>query len=73
MRVVLFEAETEIDHSPRAATTTLDARNTRRARLLDEFPSVGLVARHFQFWDGVTKTLVAKFDHHSLRDETPYP
>jgi len=74
MRVVLFEAESEIDHSPRAATThpsTLEI--LAGLGLLDEFQSVGLVARHFQFWDGVTKTLVAEFDHHSLRDETPYP
>jgi 3-(3-hydroxy-phenyl)propionate hydroxylase len=26
-----------------------------------------------QFWDGATGTLVAEFDHHRLRDETPYP
>jgi 3-(3-hydroxy-phenyl)propionate hydroxylase len=74
MRVVLFEAESEIDHSPRAATThpsTLEI--LAGLGLLDEFQSVGLVARHFQFWDGATKTLVAEFDHQVLRDETPYP
>jgi 3-(3-hydroxy-phenyl)propionate hydroxylase len=26
-----------------------------------------------QFWDGATGTLVAEFDHHCLRDETPFP
>ena len=41
--------------------------------LLEEFRSVGLVARQFQFWDGATKTLVAEFDHEVLRDETRYP
>jgi 3-(3-hydroxy-phenyl)propionate hydroxylase len=41
--------------------------------LLEEFQSMGLVARHFQFWDGATKTLVAEFDHEVLRDETPCP
>jgi 3-(3-hydroxy-phenyl)propionate hydroxylase len=41
--------------------------------LLEEFQSVGLVARYFQFWDGATKTLVAEFDHEALRDETPFP
>jgi 3-(3-hydroxy-phenyl)propionate hydroxylase len=74
MRVVLFEAESEIDHSPRAATThpsTLEM--LAGLGLLEEFQSVGLVARHFQFWDGATKTLVAEFDHQALRDETPYP
>jgi len=74
MRVTLFEAEREIDHSPRAATThpsTLEM--LAQLGLLDEFRSVGLTARHFQFWDGATKTLVAEFDHSALRDETPYP
>ena len=74
MRVVLFEAEGEIDHSPRAATThpsTLEL--LAGLGLLEEFQSVGLVARHFQFWDGATRALVAEFDHQALRDETPYP
>src|SRR5712692_4912543 len=74
MRVALFEAEHEIDHSPRAATThpsTLEM--LAELGLLEEFQSVGLVARHFQFWDGATKALVAEFDHQVLRDETPYP
>jgi len=74
MQVVLFEAEREIDHSPRAATThpsTLEM--LAELGLLEEFQSVGLVARHFQFWDGATKALVAEFDHQVLRDETPYP
>jgi len=74
MRVTLFEAEREIDHSPRAATThpsTLEM--LADLGLLEEFQSVGLVARYFQFWDGATRTLVAEFDHEVLRDETPYP
>jgi len=74
MHVMLFEAEREIDHSPRAATThpsTLEM--LAGLGLLEEFQSVGLVARHFQFWDGASRTLVAEFDHEVLRDETPYP
>jgi 3-(3-hydroxy-phenyl)propionate hydroxylase len=74
MHVTLFEAEREIDHSPRAATThpsTLEM--LAELGLLEEFQSVGLVARYFQFWDGATKALVAEFDHQVLRDETPYP
>jgi len=73
-QVVLFEAQSETDHSPRAATThpsTLEM--LADLGLLEEFRSVGLVARHFQFWDGATKTLVAEFDHEALRGETPYP
>src|SRR5258706_8244745 len=74
MQVALFEAEREIDHSPRAATThpsTLEM--LAELGLLEEFQSVGLVARQFQFWDGATKALVAEFDHQLLRGETPYP
>jgi 3-(3-hydroxy-phenyl)propionate hydroxylase len=74
MQVTLFEAGREIDHSPRAATThpsTLEV--LAELGLLEEFQSLGLVARHFQFWDGATKTLIAEFDHEMLRDETPYP
>jgi 2-polyprenyl-6-methoxyphenol hydroxylase-like FAD-dependent oxidoreductase len=74
MHVTLFEAESEIDHSPRAATThpsTLEI--LAELGLLEEFQAVGLVARHFQFWDGATRTIVAEFDHEALRDETPYP
>ncbi len=74
MQVSLFEAGHEIDHSPRAATThpsTLEM--LAELGLLEEFRSLGLVARHFQFWDGATKTLVAEFDHEALRDETAYP
>jgi 3-(3-hydroxy-phenyl)propionate hydroxylase len=74
MRVVLFEAGGKIEHSPRAATThpsTLEM--LAGLELLEEFESVGLKARYFQFWDGATQTLVAEFDHETLRDETPYP
>src|SRR6266704_1842853 len=74
MQVALFETEREIDRSPRAATThpsTLEM--LAELGLLEEFQSVGLVARYFQFWDGTTKTLVAEFDHQVLRGETPYP
>ena len=73
LEVHLFEAEREVDHSPRAATThpsTLEM--LAELGLLEEFRSVGLVARYFQFWDGA-KTLVAEFDHEALREETPHP
>lgn len=73
MQITLFEVESEVDHSPRAATThpsTLEM--LAELGLLEEFRSLGLVARHFQFWDGA-RTLVAEFDHEALREETPYP
>jgi 3-(3-hydroxy-phenyl)propionate hydroxylase len=70
--VTLFEAEVAIDHAPRAATThpsTLEM--LAELGLVDEFMSLGLIARYFQLWD--RGSLVAEFDHDLLKDETPYP
>jgi 3-(3-hydroxy-phenyl)propionate hydroxylase len=72
MQVTLFEAESAIDHAPRAATThpsTLEM--LAELGLVEEFISLGLIARYFQLWD--RGTLVAEFDHELLRDETTYP
>jgi 3-(3-hydroxy-phenyl)propionate hydroxylase len=72
MRVALFDAESTVDHSPRASTThpsTLEM--LAELGLIEEFISVGLVARHFQIWD--RDTLVAEFDHETLKGETAYP
>jgi 2-polyprenyl-6-methoxyphenol hydroxylase-like FAD-dependent oxidoreductase len=72
MEVTLFEAEDAIDHAPRAATThpsTLEM--LADLGLLDEFVSLGLVARYFELRD--RDSLVARFDHEILKDETPYP
>jgi 3-(3-hydroxy-phenyl)propionate hydroxylase len=73
MRVTLLEAGREVDRQPRASTThpsTLEI--LAKLGLLEEFQSVGLVARYFQFWDG-PHTLVAQFDHEVLRGDTQYP
>src|SRR5438046_10045376 len=73
MLVTLLEAERQIDHSPRAATThpsTLEI--LAELGLLEEFQSLGLVARYFQFWDGTRKRLFAEFDPEVWRGETPY-
>ncbi|HZQ72603.1 MAG TPA: NAD(P)/FAD-dependent oxidoreductase [Burkholderiales bacterium] len=72
MQVALFEAEDAIDHSPRAATThpsTLEM--LAELDLVDEFISLGLVARYFELWD--RDALVARFDHDLLKDETRFP
>lgn len=73
-RVTLLEAADRIDDSPRAATThpsTLEYID--QLGLMEEFAAQGLVARYFQFWDRDTRTRVAQFDHHLLRDETKFP
>jgi len=72
--VTLVEAQTEIDSSPRAATfhpSTLDMIDG--LGIMDEFLSVGLVARYFDYWDKPTRTLVARMDHDVLRHETRFP
>jgi 3-(3-hydroxy-phenyl)propionate hydroxylase len=72
MEVTLFEAESTIDHAPRAATThpsTLEM--LAELGLFEDFKALGLVARHFQLWD--RDSMVAEFDHEVLKDETPYP
>jgi 3-(3-hydroxy-phenyl)propionate hydroxylase len=73
-RVTLLEAQERIDDSPRASTTqppTLEI--LAELGLIDEYISVGLVARTFQFWDRPTRKLVAEFDFDRLRGETAYP
>jgi len=72
--VTVIESEMKVEDSPRAATThpaTLEM--IERIGLVDQFIAQGLVARHFQFWDRPTRTLVAEFDHELLRDETRFP
>src|SRR5215212_7945981 len=72
MHVTLLEASREVDRQPRASTThpsTLEI--LAKLGLLEEFQSVGLVARYFQFWDSPHR-LVAQFDHEVLRGETQY-
>jgi 3-(3-hydroxy-phenyl)propionate hydroxylase len=73
-RVVLVEAETVVDETPRAATahpSTLAMLG--EMGLMDDVIARGLVARYFDFWDRSTRTLIARMDHETLRDLTPYP
>jgi 3-(3-hydroxy-phenyl)propionate hydroxylase len=72
--VTLIEADTEISTNPRAATfhpSTLEMVAT--LGFFEEFKAAGLVARHFDFWDKPTRTLIARMDHQILEDETAYP
>jgi 3-(3-hydroxy-phenyl)propionate hydroxylase len=72
--VTLLEAQAIVDDSPRAATThpaTLEMID--RLGLIEPFIAQGLVARYFQFWDRPTRTRVAEFDHHLLRNDTRFP
>lgn len=72
--VTLVEAALQIDTDPRAATfhpSTLEMLD--EVGVIEEFMSVGLVARYFDFWDKPNRELVARFDHHYLSDDTAYP
>jgi 3-(3-hydroxy-phenyl)propionate hydroxylase len=72
--VTLLEAEVEVNDDPRAATfhpSTLEMLD--QLGLIQEFLSVGLIARHFDFWDKITQRLVARLDHELLSGETRFP
>src|SRR5688572_7353689 len=72
--VTLLEALPRVDDSPRASTTqppTLEI--LAELGLIDEYLSVGLVARTFEFWDRPTLERIAVFDLERLRDETDFP
>src|SRR3954447_19323403 len=74
IRVVLIEAEQQVDPTPRAATvhpSTLAMLG--ELGLMDDVLAEGLLARYFDFWDRPTRSLIARLDHAVLRDVTPYP
>ncbi len=73
-RVTLVEAAEHVDTDPRASTfhpSTLEMLD--EVGIIDEFMAVGLVARHFDFWDKPNRELVARFDHQYLSEDTAYP
>lgn len=73
-RVTLLESQGTIDSAPRAATfhpSTLEM--VARLGVWDEFVAAGLVARMVDFWDKPSRTLVARFDHAVLQDDTEFP
>lgn len=73
-RVTILEEQREIDPSPRASTfhpSTLEM--IEPLGIMADFVRVGLVARYVDFWDKPSRTLVARFDHDVLRDETSFP
>ncbi|HTX62535.1 MAG TPA: NAD(P)/FAD-dependent oxidoreductase [Acidimicrobiales bacterium] len=73
-RVTLLEAAERIDRAPRAATfhpSTLEM--IEGLGIMDDFVRVGLVARYFDFWDKPSHSLIARFDHDVLREDTRFP
>ena len=73
-RVTVLEEQRDVDPSPRASTfhpSTLEMLEP--LGIMGDFVRVGLVARYVDFWDKPSRTLVARFDHDVLRDETSFP
>jgi 3-(3-hydroxy-phenyl)propionate hydroxylase len=72
--VHVFEAESKINDSPRAATT-----HAATLEMLEDLGLVNEVIRHglveplFRIWDRSTGKLVAEFDFGHLKDDTRYP
>ena len=72
--VTIFEAHDHLTDDPRAATThpaTLDL--LAPLGLIAPVKEQGLLAPIFQFWDHVSGSRIAEFDHAVLADETPHP
>jgi 3-(3-hydroxy-phenyl)propionate hydroxylase len=72
--VEVFEAQADVDTSPRAATThpaTLEM--IADLGLIDDYIAQGLVARMFQFWDRPTGRKIAEFDHDVLKGDARFP
>ena len=74
LAVHVFEADSKVNESPRAATThaaTLEM--LEELGLVDEVIGRGLVEPLFRNWDRTTGKLVAEFDFGVLKDDTRYP
>jgi 3-(3-hydroxy-phenyl)propionate hydroxylase len=74
LQVHVFEAESEVNDAPRAATThaaTLEM--LEELGLVDEVIRRGLVEPLFRTWDRSTGRLVAEFDFGCLKSDTRYP
>jgi 3-(3-hydroxy-phenyl)propionate hydroxylase len=74
LSVHVFEAESEVNDAPRAATThaaTLEM--LEKLGLVDEVIRRGLVEPLFRIWDRSTGKLVAEFDFGNLKNDTRYP
>ncbi len=72
--VEVFEAEAQINDSPRAATThaaTLEI--LERLSLVDEVIRRGLIEPKFRIWDREPRQLIVEFDFGVLKGDTRFP
>ena len=74
LEVRLFEAETRVNDSPRAATThaaTLEI--LENLGLVEEVTRRGLIEPKFRVWDRASRTIIAEFNFGVLKNDTRYP
>src|SRR5215475_3552402 len=74
LAVHVFEAESNVNDAPRAATThaaTLEM--LEGLGLVDEVIRRGLIEPLFRIWDRSTGKVVAEFDFGKLKNDTRYP
>src|SRR5580658_7529423 len=74
LEVRLFEAETAVDTSPRAATThaaTLEMLDS--LGLADEVTRRGLIEPRFRIWDRASRDMIVEFNFGALKNDTRYP
>jgi 3-(3-hydroxy-phenyl)propionate hydroxylase len=72
--VQVFEAESRVDDSPRAATThaaTLEM--LADLGLVDEVIRRGLIEPKFRIWDRASREVIVEFDFGMLADDTRFP
>jgi 3-(3-hydroxy-phenyl)propionate hydroxylase len=72
--VRVFEAERQVNDSPRAATThaaTLEMLDD--LGLVEDVVRRGLIEPKFRIWDRVSRNLIVEFDFGVLKDDTRYP
>ena len=72
--VHVFEAESQVNDMPRAATThAATMEMLEDLGLAEEVIRGGLVEPLFRIWDRSTRKLVAEFDFGNLKNDTRYP
>jgi 3-(3-hydroxy-phenyl)propionate hydroxylase len=72
--VQVFEAESRVNDSPRAATThAATLAILEDLGLVEEVISQGLIEPKFRIWDRASREIIVEFDFGLLKDDTRFP
>src|SRR5258708_4357229 len=72
--VQVFEAESRVNDSPRAATThAATLAMLEDLGLVEEVIRWGLIEPKFRIWDRATREIIVEFDFGRLKDDTRFP